>query len=302
MKTKILITGSAGLIGRALSDILLAQGIEVSGLDIKASGAGRGDVRNAERVREAVRGCAGIVHLAAISRVAWGERDPKLCQDTNIGGLRNVLESAMAEELRPWLVFASSREVYGQLEELPAHEDSPQSPLNVYARAKVEGERLVEEAGQEGLRTSIIRLSNVYGSTLDHADRVIPAFARAALLGHPLRVDGHEHTFDFTHVDDVAQGIARLVGILQGGAPHIPPIHFVTGQPTTLGQLATLAIDIAGSRSAIQHAPPRTYDVSRFYGNPGRALELLDWTPGISLREGLARLITAFRAELTTGH
>ena len=56
----------------------------------------------------------------------------------------------------------------------------------------------------------------------------------------------------------------------------LPPLHFVTGTPTTLGQLAALAVDLAGSASVIREAPPRSFDVSTFYGTPTRAAELLE--------------------------
>ncbi|MDC3956927.1 NAD-dependent epimerase/dehydratase family protein [Polyangium jinanense] len=302
MRHQILITGSCGLVGSALRSALEARGIDVIGLDTQATGADAGDVRDVERVRAAVAHCHGVIHLAAVSRVLWGERDPELCWATNVAGLCNVIDSARRRTNPAWLIFASSREVYGQPEVLPASEDTPLCPVNVYGRSKVEGERLVEAARREGLRGAIIRLSNVYGSTRDHADRVVPAFARMAVLSRPLRVDGAEHTFDFTHIDDVTRGIVGLVDHLASGADAPPPIHFVSGQPTTLGQLAALSIDLAGTRSAIQHAPPRTFDVSRFYGCPDRARDLLGWQPRVTLREGLARLIRDFRPELGTAH
>lgn len=105
----------------------------------------------------------------------------------------------------------------------PADEETPLRPVNVYAHSKVAGEQLIAEARDRGLRACVIRLSNVYGSTQDHPDRVVPAFARAALLGQPLRIDGCDHTFDFTHISDVVHGIAALVELLvRGIAP--PPI------------------------------------------------------------------------------
>jgi hypothetical protein len=166
-----------------------------------------------------------------------------------------VLEEAERASRRPWVVFASSREVYGQPEVLPATEDSPLRPVNIYGRSKVEGERLVDEAHGKGLRACTIRLSNVFGSPADHADRVIPAFARGALSGGELRVEGRTHTFDFTFVDDVVRGIASLLDVLSAGAMPPAPIHFVSGRPTTLGDLAALTIRVAGSKATIAHAP-----------------------------------------------
>ncbi|HEX8109596.1 MAG TPA: NAD-dependent epimerase/dehydratase family protein [Kofleriaceae bacterium] len=237
----------------------------------------------------------GVLHLAAVSRVLWGEREPERCWSTNVGGLGNILALAATAPARPWIIFASSREVYGQPDRLPVTEDWPVRPVNTYGRSKAAGEQLVAAARRDGVRACTIRLSNVFGSTEDHADRVVPAFARAAALGRELRVDGAGHTFDFTHVDDVARGIATLAELLAMNEVVPPPIHLVSGTPTTLGELASAAIRIAGAGSSVRHAPPREFDVARFVGSPARAKALLGWSPRISLEEGLARLIRAFR-------
>lgn len=301
MSYRILITGSSGLVGCALRDALQEQGLVVDGLDLRGYGPEAGDIRDRARVEQAVRGCDGVVHLAAVSRVIWGERDPELCWDTNVNGLANVLRAASAQDRPPWVIFASSREVYGQPDTLPVTEDAPLCPVNIYGRSKAEGERLIAEARRDGLRAATVRLSNVYGSTSDHADRVVPAFARAAVLGRALRIDGADHTFDFTHQDDVASGLAALIALLRSGAEAPPPIHFLTGQPTTLGKLARLAVEVAGSGSPLLPAPPRSFDVAQFYGSPERARSLLGWAPRVSLREGLTRLINGFRRELCAG-
>ena len=295
MKQRILITGSSGLVGTALTSALLAEGVDVVRLDLRARGEAQGDVRDRTRLNDIVARADGIVHLAAVSRVVWGERDPELCWATNVGGLRNVLEAAAQSERRPWLVFASSREVYGQPELLPATENAPLRPVNVYGRSKMEGEHLVAEAQRAGLRACTIRLSNVFGSTSDHADRVVPAFARAAALGAELRVDGLGHTFDFTHIDDITRGIVALIGLLAAGGSPPAPIHFVSGRPTTLGELANLAVRLGQAGSSIRPAAPRDFDVARFFGDPSRAKALLGWQPLVPLDEGLARLVQAFR-------
>jgi len=298
MSQRILITGSEGLVGTALRTALETHGRDVSGLDLVAADHELGDVRDHERVRAAVEGCDGIVHLAAVSRVIWGERDPELCWATNVGGLRNVVEAMEARRHKPWLIFASSREVYGQPDRLPATEEMPVQPVNIYGRSKVEGERLVQAARDRGLRASTVRLSNVYGSVQDHIDRVVPAFARAAVLGATLRVEGAGHTFDFTHVDDTVRGLAALIDLLVSGEAAPPPIHFLTGRPTTLGQLASLAVDIAGTSAPIEEGPQRSFDVSHFYGVPERARQLLGWEPRVGLRIGLERLIQEYRRRL----
>lgn len=298
MSSRVLVTGSEGLVGKALRVAFEAHGFNVLGLDLLGPSSEKGDIRSAERVRVAVAMCDGIVHLAAISRVIWAERDPESCWSTNVGGLKTVVEAAWERRPRPWIIFASSREVYGQSDRLPVTEEAPLRPLNVYGRSKLEGERIVGAAADAGLRAAIVRLSNVYGSTGDHADRVVPAFARAAVRGDELRVDGSENTFDFTHIDDTVRGIVAIADILDRGRSPLPPIHLLTGRPTTLGELATLAVRLGGRRSSVVEGPPRSYDVSRFFGTPARAAELLGWAPRIGLVDGLRRLIEDFRVHL----
>lgn len=299
MKPRVLVTGAAGLIGSALSRALLGAGYEIAELDVRARApAARGDVRDADALARSLDGCAGVVHLAAVSRVVWGERDPAACWSVNVDGTHAVV--AAAHERRQWILFASSREVYGPATHLPATEETPVAPINVYGRSKVAGEQLVAEASARGLVTGIVRLSNVYGTTTDHQDRVVPAFARAATNGAPLRVDGATHTFDFTHIDDVVRGIAAAVCALDSGE-SLPTIHFVSGVPTTLRELAELAVKLANTDSPIIAGPERTYDVARFYGSAERARSLLGWEPRVSLAEGLRRLVDEFRRGANPG-
>ncbi len=296
MPQKILITGFKGLIGSALIQKLKKLDIELMLLDIKATDPNHyGDICNIDHIKNRISDCDGIVHLAAISRVILGERDPNLCWQTNVGGLQNILKEMANCKKKPWLIFASSREVYGQPNILPVVEDSLLQPVNIYGRSKVEGERLVQEAKMSGLRTSIIRLSNVFGSIFDHADRVVPAFAKAAAFDGQLRVDGANHTFDFTHVNDVALGITSLIQMLQIEKETPPPIHFVSEKATTLDELAHLAIKLANSKATITYAPSRSFDVAHFVGCANRAKTLLNWQAQTTIEQGLDQLILDFK-------
>lgn len=300
MGERILITGSEGLVGKGLFHQLVENGYDVAHFDLRAmAGHGHGDVRSRDDLWQAMRGCIGVVHLAAVSRVIWGERDPNTCWSTNVGGTELVLDVAKNLPAKPWVLFASSREVYGEPKALPVAEDAPLVPVNVYGRSKVAGESMVLGAREHGLRTAVVRLSNVYGSTNDHVDRVIPAFVRGALRGETLRVDGSEHTFDFTHIDDTIRGLTSLMAILVcNEKPLPPPIHLLTGKPTTLGELATLAIELAGTGARMKEAPPRNYDVGRFWGDPRRAREILGWEARVPLRDGIARLMNMMKQEM----
>ncbi|MFJ7587587.1 NAD-dependent epimerase/dehydratase family protein [Streptomyces sp. NPDC097617] len=142
---RILVTGSRGLIGSALVRALARDGHEPVHYDIAADR--RQDVTDPHALAHAMVGCSGIVHLAGVSRVVWGERDPAHCRRVNINGTRNVLTAAAkAVGTSPWVLFGSSREVYGQAVHLPVLESAPSAPLNCYARSKTEAESLVRAA------------------------------------------------------------------------------------------------------------------------------------------------------------
>lgn len=302
---RILVTGAAGLIGGLVSRLLRAEGIRVLPLDLRgANPAERGDFCDPARLAPLLAEADGVLHFAAVSRVVDGERDPDRCWDVNAVATGRLLDLAQQSPRRPWIAYASSREVYGQQEVLPVPEDAPLKPKNIYARSKAEAERLVVAARARGQQTAILRFSNVYGSIHDHADRVVPAFARAAATAASrqgdatVRVDGSGCTFDFTHVADVADGILRLVRRLNDGVRDLPPVHFASGRQTSLGELALLAQRVGGPALRIVEAPARGFDVHRFAGDPARAEQLFGWRATTRLEDGFARLAADFRGAL----
>jgi len=175
---------------------------------------------------------------------------------------------------------------------VPITENRELRPMNVYARTKCAGERLVQSAAADGLVANICRLSSVYGSPDDHLDRVVMAFAGAAVRGGVMRVEGPTNTFDFTAVDDVVRGLMRLIE-LTADSDHTPPVHFVSGRGTTLLELAELAAAHARKPVSIVSAPPRAFDPSHFVGDPARAAALLGWRSEIEIEEGLPQLIVS---------
>jgi nucleoside-diphosphate-sugar epimerase len=294
---RILVTGSRGLVGSSLCRGLQAAGHRVVPFDLRASGPAYGDVRQAAELARALTGCAGVVHLAAVSRVAAAEEDPATCRATNEGGLSNLLAAARAQPASPWVIFASSREVYGNAATLPADEDSPLDPINVYAESKVAGERLVAEAAATGLRAMTVRLSNVYGAAMDYPDRVVPAFALAAARGGSLHVRGEGQQLDFTHIEDVTRGLVSLVERFGVGGVDLPTLHFVTGRATRLEELAALAMSLARAPCEIVAEPATGLHVGRFVGCGDRARDLLGWTPRVGIEEGLRRLVDSYARE-----
>jgi UDP-glucose 4-epimerase len=293
--TKILVTGSAGLIGRRLVHRLHSDGYEVVGLDLCSRlSAERGDVRDPPRIARALVGCQGVIHLAAVARVLEAAADPERCRSTNITGTRVVVQEAIRASACRWALFASSREVYGQPAQLPVTESAPTHPLNLYGRSKLVGERIVRRAERDGLAAGIVRLTNTYGSTNDHPDRVVPAFVRAAVSGAPIRVEGTGNRLDLLHVDDVVAGLVKLAARLASTGRSVPTVHLVSGTEVSIGDLARLCRSAAGTDSPIEIAQPRKGHVSHFVGDPTFSNQLLDWSPTVPLRDGVTRLVAAF--------
>jgi len=294
----ILLTGANGVIGTLAQGALGARGWSVRPYDLTypAGTPGHGDIRDRAALDDALAGCAGVIHLAAISRVLWGENDPANCLDVNVGGTRTVLDAVEASPNRPWVLFMSSREVYGNPARLPVREDDPFAPVNTYGRSKAQGERLVMEARARGTQVGILRLASVYGTALDFADRVAPAFARRAVAGEPLRVTGAGQVFDFVHLHDVVDGICRTADLLFQGRSDLPAINLSTAVPTSLGALAAIACRLAGSGAAIVEEGARPFDPEGFVGDYRRAREILAWSPQITIERGMAQLVADFTA------
>ena len=295
MRSKILITGSQGLIGQQLSKLLTTKGYAVVGLDnrLPLDNVSYGDILDSDIVSDRLTDIDGVVHLAAVSRVVWGEHDPELCRRVNIDGTLNILKAIAKQARKPWFIYASSREVYGRQFHLPIAEDIELSPCNVYGYSKQAAEQLTLQYRAESINTAILRFSNVYGSITDHFDRVIPAFCRRAVNDEDLFVEGKNHFFDFTHITDVAYGVYLVCKKMILGE-QLPTIHFVTGMGMTLSEAAECAISAAKSNSRIIEIPSRDFDVSRFVGCPERAEEVLKWRARIFPKDGICKFVNEF--------
>ncbi len=290
---KIAVTGASGLIGRELVKQLSPQHelvkIDIA-IDVQAH-----DIGNANNAFKLTENCEGIIHLAAVSRVAEAQEFPLRTWSSNVSGTHHILDAALQSKNKPWVIHASSREVYGNQPREAIPEDTPMTPLNIYGRSKAAGEGMVYGAQDAGANVAILRFANVYGDIYDYPDRVIPAFSRATVNGSTLRVDDASVCMDFTHVIDVSKGIVKVVDLLLDGEKNLPPIHFATGTGTTLGELARIAIAASNGSCELNEVEKREASVSCFIGDPARAKSLLGWSHETPLDSGFKMMVEAFR-------
>lgn len=173
----ILVTGSAGRIGRSLVRELLGKHEPVRGLDLRASGLSHagftevlGALDNRDAAREAMRDVKTVFHLGAF--MSWLPQDQAKLFAANVEGTRVVLEAAIEAGVERF-IFASSGEVYpeGSPERLPVEENHPTKPRSLYGLTKLLGEEMVRWAGRShGLPFTILRFSH----TQDAAELLDP--------------------------------------------------------------------------------------------------------------------------------
>jgi len=307
---KILITGGAGFIGSHTAEVLVEEGHEIRIMDNRKDLDSLKnfsddveyhdmDVRDFNNLHTIARDVDGIIHFAAISRVIWGYERPRDCMDINVNGVANVLESARCSEKKPWVIFSSSREVYGEPEDVPVVENAPFKPANVYGVSKITGELLCRKYHENyGVNVGILRFSNVYGGVHDILDRVIPKFILSALRGEPIVIQGGGQIFDFTHVDDTVTGIMRMVGKLENcNCEHCDEFHLLTGKGTMLQDVAEIISNALDSTLEVKYSPARDYDVEKFIGDPSKAKTTLGFRATTLPEKGIPLTIERYREE-----
>ncbi len=301
---KVLITGGNGFIGSHLAEKLEERGDSVALLDLGFNSnterlgceKTRGDVTDYSAVKDAVEGKDAVFHLAAVSRVAWGEKDPFTCWRTNVLGTLNVLEACRKAETNPILFYASSREVYGEPLYLPVNETHPENPVSVYGMSKLAAEKACQAySGRHGdsrpVNQMVFRFSNVYGSRRDLPERVIPKFMMKALLGEEITLFGGEQILDFTFIDDTVEGILKAydASLDDRSTDKIfgQDFHFVTGRGISVANLARTIIDLADSPSKVIRTNAKGFDVRRFVGDPTKSRQAFGFETRVKLEDGL---------------
>ena len=299
-----LVTGGAGFIGSHLVDALLAAGDQVCVLDDLSTGRRHqlaraaeflhGSVTDAALVRQALRGCDGAFHLAAIASVARCVEDWAGTHAINQTGTVTVLEAARQHGGLP-VVYASSAAVYGDLARERLAETDPTAPLSADGCDKL-GSELHARIARTSFATPTLglRLFNVYGPRQDGASPysgVISSFRHRLQRNQPLVLNGGgRQTRDFVHVADVVQ--AMCVGM--GRLPDTPPvINVCSGRSIAVYELAGMLGAITGTRPRLLHGPDKVGDILHSRGDPTLLAASLAVRCQVDLRAGLASMHAA---------
>lgn len=284
---RIGITGGLGVIGQALAGALRKENIDFVLLDNAKAGEFFGNINNNDDLERFFNSCDGIVHLAGISNVRKGELDPQACYQNNVLGTLNLLDYISKSRPTKWLLFISSREVYGAQQKLPVNEWAKCNPINQYGLSKLLAEDLVRSRSQRlNINYAILRLSNVFGTHHDLPERVIPKFFQCAINEEDLVVCGTETTCDFIHIQDVIASFLTTIQKLQN-KQSLSPINICSGHETRLVELANIIVSLTCSNSSIRIQSKGTYNAERFVGSNIKANTYLGWSPTISLYDAL---------------
>ncbi|MFH1780768.1 MAG: NAD-dependent epimerase/dehydratase family protein [Candidatus Nealsonbacteria bacterium] len=293
---KILLTGSSGFIGQALKNFLEKEGITVIPFDPKTDP--KNNILNLESLKINVKQVDGVIHLAALSQPKANYENPRNCVNINIIGTNNILEAVrQAKNQRPWVIFISSREVFGESAILPITEKTPKNPASIYGITKAIGEELCRIFSESyGLKTRILRLTSVYSGKNDQLDRVIPRFIIQASRNEPLIIYGTgQELFDFTYISDIVQGIKSCVIELQKSRKMHDDFILSFGQPVSLKDLAQIIIGETGSKSFINYEKKYQFSTIKCYADNRKAKEFLNFNPKINIREGIKLVIKEFK-------
>ena len=315
MIDRALVTGSAGFIGSHLARRLVADGVEVVGLDDLSDGSVENlrdvpevrfveaDLRDEAAVAAAARGCSAIYHQGGKRSVPRSMAQPGPTTDVNVRGTLNVLLAA--RDAGAVVVAASSSSVYGDQSEFPLRESMTAAPRSPYAASKLALEVYCAGIGLSyGVPTVALRYFNVYGPGQDPESEyaaVVPRFAVACLTGARPEVHGDgEQSRDFTYIDDVVEAnlrSARAPGEAHGRAFNIGG----GGEPTSVNGLLALVAEAAGVVPDPVHTGTRAGDVRMTQADVSLAERLLGFAPTVPIEEGVRRTVEWFRASLDRG-
>jgi len=329
---KILVTGAAGFIGMHTSQVLLARGDEVVGIDnlndyydpslkearlarlaphadfrfVKLDVADRAGMEQLFAAEKFDR----VIHLAAQAGVRYSLQNPHAYVDSNLVGFMNILEGCRHNAVEH-LVYASSSSVYGGNTLMPFSEHhSVDHPISMYAATKKANELMAHTYSHLfGLPTTGLRFFTVYGPW-GRPDMALFLFTKAILEGRPIDVFNHgKMRRDFTYVDDIVQGVVRTMDRVAEGDPGFDPQRPDPGRskapfrvfnignhdPVELMSFIEAIEESLGRKAEKNFLPLQDGDVPATYADTAELRQWTDFQPATPVREGVGRFIEWYR-------
>lgn len=306
---KILITGFAGFIGFHAAREFLRRGWNVVGIDnfcdyydvqlkrdraamlngIPEFSARELDICNLAGLQNLFTEESPdvVLNLAAQPGVRYSITHPFVYQKTNLEGFLNVLECCRHAAKMPKLVFASSSSVYGGNKKMPFEEsDKVDTPVSLYAATKKANELMAHTYSHlYGIQTIGLRFFTVYGAWY-RPDMALSLFADAMLHGRPIKVFNHGDMLrDFTYVDDIVDGIVRVVE--SNAIPAYDIFNIGNHRSEKLLDVINVLAESLGVEPNMEMLPMQPGDVYATYASIEKLNKAVGYEPKTTIREGI---------------
>jgi len=305
---KVLVTGADGFIGSHLVEALVRQGIAVRAFvlynsfnswgwldkcakDVKGGfEVFSGDIRDPHGVKEAMKGCDAVLHLAALIAIPYSYHSPDTYVDTNIKGTLNVLQAARNLGVER-VVHTSTSEVYGTAQFVPITELHPLQGQSPYSATKIAADQLAYSFyASFNLPVTIIRPFNTYGPR-QSARAVIPAIITQIANGQrQIKLGATSPTRDFNYVKDTVDGFIAALNSSQGlGEVVNIGSNFEISIGDTVELIAqVMNVDIELISDEMRYRPANS-EVERLWADNSKAEKTYQWKPNYAGREGFKR-------------
>ena len=309
----ILVTGAGGFIASHLVEKLLAMDCSVTALvhynsfnrwgwldylnedSRKKIHVFMGDIRDPNGVREAMKGCDVVFHLAALVGIPYSYHSPDVYIDTNIKGTLNILQASRQLGVTK-IVHTSTSEVYGTAQFVPITEEHPVNPQSPYAASKAGADFLALTFYRSfDTPVTVVRPFNTYGPR-QSARAIIPTIITQLLAGkRKISLGNLSPTRDLNFVMDTAGGFIRAA---EADTSVGEVINIGSNSEITIGDLAGKIALLMGKTLEIEKETkrlrPEKSEVERLWADNTKAKALLDWKPLYSLDNGLKETVNWF--------
>lgn len=302
---RVLVTGGAGYVGAVLVPKLLAAGYEVTVLDLYLYGEEvleacrdrpglrevKGDIRDPEVVREALRDCDAVIHLACISNDPSFELNPELGRSINLDAFVPLVRAAKAGKVKRF-IYASSSSVYGVKEGVEVTEDLSLEPLTDYSRFKAECEALLEQEREPGFTTVTIRPATVCGySPRQRLDVVVNILTNLGYHKGEISVFGGNQLRPNIHIEDMTDAYLLLLAAADQDVDG--KIYNAGYENHSVMQLAEMVRRNVGDQARLEVKP--TNDLRSYHVSSKKIRDELGFEATHSIEQAVVDLIEAFK-------